>query len=356
MDGVFSSIRERRALADVHLTVRSSPALRARARVLCAACRCRTFSISTGRAVHARRRRALRDVRALLAAVGRLVTPVAHAFMPAHANVDTLSMLLVAVDFSPDAGIHLVGARLGGPAGRTCASEIVDEVIARGAVRSGTATSSSRCRSPRTSRARTRSCTRTRGRSTWPRSGTGWTSTRQAQGSRCPPVCPCTPQRMCRCTRSHSECRCRRSGTATTRTRQRASRRYHRCNLTHRCTCTGREERISSCSNQYMYRRDDTHLSASASQLKPTYPAGHTHPYENTPSTHVAPLMHGYEEHSSKSTSQCVPAQPFAHVHVYVVVHAALMHLPSLHVAPFMHGDDVHSRMLRQVLPALDVS
>jgi hypothetical protein len=37
--------------------------------------------------------------------------------------------------------------------------------------------------------------------------------------------------------------------------------------------------------------------------------------YEYTPSTHVAPFAHGYDEHSSRFTSHTVPAQPAAHTH-----------------------------------------
>jgi hypothetical protein len=78
--------------------------------------------------------------------------------------------------------------------------------------------------------------------------------------------------------------------------------------------------------------------------------------YENTPSTHVPPLAHGYDEHSSKLISQSVPAQPGAHTHENWNKHAAYVHGPSTHVAPFMHGDDLHSWIDTHVLPPSDVS
>jgi len=87
----------------------------------------------------------------------------------------------------------------------------------------------------------------------------------------------------------------------------------------------------------------DRHSSISASQLKPVYPAPHTHAYENTPSTHVDPLAHGYDEHSSRWMSHVVPAQPSTHTHDHWNRHAAYVHGPSTHVEPFMHGDDEHS-------------
>ena len=70
----------------------------------------------------------------------------------------------------------------------------------------------------------------------------------------------------------------------------------------------------------------------------------------------MAPFTHGYDAHSFTSTSQCAPAQPLLHVHLYATWHAALEHLPSEHVAPFMHGDDEHSLMFVHVLPPLAVS
>ena len=90
--------------------------------------------------------------------------------------------------------------------------------------------------------------------------------------------------------------------------------------------------------------------------MKPSNPAAHTQVYENTPSTHVPPLVHGYDAHSSRSNSQCMPAHPTGHVHEYCTTHAASVHAPSLHVAPFMHGDDEHSAMFVHVLPPLSVS
>ena len=85
-------------------------------------------------------------------------------------------------------------------------------------------------------------------------------------------------------------------------------------------------------------------------------PAAHTQEYVFTPSTHVAPFLHGYDEHSSVLILQVSPAQPNAHVHDHCTTHAAFEHLPSLHVAPFMHGDDEHSAMLVHVLPPFLVS
>jgi hypothetical protein len=41
---------------------------------------------------------------------------------------------------------------------------------------------------------------------------------------------------------------------------------------------------------------------------------------------------------------------------LYDATHAAAEHLPSEHVAPFMHGDDEHSRMFVHFLPPLAVS
>jgi hypothetical protein len=56
------------------------------------------------------------------------------------------------------------------------------------------------------------------------------------------------------------------------------------------------------------------------------------------------------------SSSQCSPAQPAAHVHEYSTTHATTVHAPSLHVAPFMHGVDEHSTMFVHTLPPLLVS
>jgi hypothetical protein len=41
---------------------------------------------------------------------------------------------------------------------------------------------------------------------------------------------------------------------------------------------------------------------------------------------------------------------------MYCTMHAASVHAPSVHVAPFMHGDDEHSAITVHVLPALFVS
>jgi hypothetical protein len=51
------------------------------------------------------------------------------------------------------------------------------------------------------------------------------------------------------------------------------------------------------------------------------------------------------------SSSQCPPAQPATHEHEYSTTHAASVQSPSLHVAPFMHGVDEHSSMFTHVLP-----
>jgi hypothetical protein len=75
-----------------------------------------------------------------------------------------------------------------------------------------------------------------------------------------------------------------------------------------------------------------------------------------TLSTHVAPFLHGYDEHSLMSNSQCKPAQPVAQVHTYCTTHAAAVHAPSVHAPPFMHGDDEHSEIGEQVTPPSDVS
>jgi hypothetical protein len=88
----------------------------------------------------------------------------------------------------------------------------------------------------------------------------------------------------------------------------------------------------------------------------PLYPAAHTHAYENTPSTQVAPFAHGYDEHSSRLTSHTVPAQPSAHTHENWNWHAAYVHGPSTHVEPFMHGDDTHSWIEVHALPPFEVS
>ena len=94
----------------------------------------------------------------------------------------------------------------------------------------------------------------------------------------------------------------------------------------------------------------------STAQLKPAYPALHTHEYASTASTQVAPLAHGYDEHSSRFTSHSDPAQPAAHTHDHCIRHAAYVHAPSTHVPPFMHGDDLHSWIVVHVLPPSAVS
>jgi hypothetical protein len=43
-------------------------------------------------------------------------------------------------------------------------------------------------------------------------------------------------------------------------------------------------------------------------------------------------------------------------VHEYSTTHAASVQSPSLHVAPFMHGDDEHSSMFVHVEPPSSVS
>jgi len=101
---------------------------------------------------------------------------------------------------------------------------------------------------------------------------------------------------------------------------------------------------------------DERHSSMSTSQLKPVYPAPHTHANENTPSTHVEPFAHGYDEHSSRFTSHNVPAHPSTHTHDHCIKHAAYVHAPSTHVLPFMHGDDAHSWIVVHVLPPSLVS
>ena len=75
-----------------------------------------------------------------------------------------------------------------------------------------------------------------------------------------------------------------------------------------------------------------------------------------TPSRHVPPFAHGYDEHSSRFTSHSVPAQPLAHTHENWNRHAAYVHGPSTHVEPFMHGDDLHSKVVTQLLPPSAVS
>ena len=88
----------------------------------------------------------------------------------------------------------------------------------------------------------------------------------------------------------------------------------------------------------------------------PENPAGQRQAYENTPSTHVAPFAHGYDEHSSRLISQEVPAQPSTHTHDHWNRHAAYVHGPSTHVEPFMHGDDAHSSIVVHALPPSAVS
>jgi hypothetical protein len=43
-------------------------------------------------------------------------------------------------------------------------------------------------------------------------------------------------------------------------------------------------------------------------------------------------------------------------LHAYCTLHAASEHAPSEHVAPFMHGDDEHSAIGEHFLPPLSVS
>jgi len=88
----------------------------------------------------------------------------------------------------------------------------------------------------------------------------------------------------------------------------------------------------------------------------PRNPAGHTHVYENMPSTHVPPLAHGYDAHSSRLMLHVKPAQPSAHTHDHWNKHAAYVHGPSTHVEPFMHGDDEHSWIVVHVLAPSEVS
>jgi hypothetical protein len=101
---------------------------------------------------------------------------------------------------------------------------------------------------------------------------------------------------------------------------------------------------------------DDAHSLTSTAQLKPAKPAAHTHEYAKTASTHVDPFTQGYDAHSLTSTSQWLPAKPFPHVHEYCTAHAAAEHLPSEHVAPFIHGDEEHSTIGVHFLPPLAVS
>ena len=91
-------------------------------------------------------------------------------------------------------------------------------------------------------------------------------------------------------------------------------------------------------------------------QFDPAKPAPHTQAYPRLPSTHVPAFVHGYDAQASRFTSQCTPAQPESHTHEYCVTHAACLHGPSAHVAPFMHGDDEHSAIGKQVLPPSFVS
>ena len=97
-------------------------------------------------------------------------------------------------------------------------------------------------------------------------------------------------------------------------------------------------------------------MSVYTSTQLPRKPAGHTHEYANTASTHVPPFAHGYDEHSSRFTSHSDPAQPAAHTHENCSRHAAYVHAPSTHVEPFMHGDDLHSCVDVHFLPPSAVS
>ena len=102
--------RVRATFVQLHLAMRTSPAIRARALVRHHARRRRALAVGACRAVHARRRRAFLDVLARLASVVRLVARVAHALVGANADMDTLGVVLVTIVLRAGTVVHLVTA------------------------------------------------------------------------------------------------------------------------------------------------------------------------------------------------------------------------------------------------------